>query len=156
MKIANILFNFKKSENQKKIFGVERCFIDYTSGLISLGNDVITISKPNMVFADEIIGKGGKYFEVNAANVGDVFSILKLAKIFFCFKPDVLICHSGRAMTLSRFALKAIFKKTPIVAIDHGSNSKKFIKADFVLPVNSFFAKKYIKHGKDKNRVLSI
>jgi len=156
VRVVNILFNFKKSINQKKILGVERCFIDYSKGLKDLGNEIIAITKPNMIFSDEIRENKVKCHEVKAVSIIDIFSIIHLAFIFRSFKPDVLICHSGRAMTLSRYALKIIFKKIPIVAIDHGINPEKFVKADFVLPVNSYFAEQYIKNGKPRDRVMPI
>lgn len=156
MKIVNILFNYSKKRAISKILGVERCFIDYGKGLMDSGNEVISISKPNMIFADAVRDSGVKYYEIPAIGTVDIYSVIKLAMIFRDFKPDVIICHSGRAMVLSNLALRLIFKKIPIVGIDHGINPKKFFKADFALVVNKFFANEMVKFGKDSDRVLTI
>ena len=67
--------------------------------------------------------------------------------IFLRFNPDIIICHSGRALTFARIARILIFKKIPIAVIDHGINPIKFLKADYVLTVNSFFSIELIKAG---------
>lgn len=156
MRIANILFNHKKSANVNKTLGVERCFVDYTKNLSKNDHKVISITKPNMVFADEVRGYGEAFYEVKALNQGDVFSIVKMAKIFFQFKPDIVVCHSGRALTLSRLARMVCFKKFPILVIDHGVNPKKFLKSDFLLTVNSFFNKESVRAGMPKDRAFVI
>lgn len=156
MKIANILFNFKKSTNENKILGVERCFIDYAKHLILNGNDVLSVTKPNMVFSDDVRNTGSKFFELPALNQIDIFSILRLAILLFNFKVDIAICHSGRAVFYARVARFLNRRKFPIIAIDHGVNPKKFLKADYVFAVNSYFSKKLIEAGKDADRALVI
>jgi len=156
MKIVNILFNYKKSSNVNKILGVERCFIDYSKSLVNLGHEVLSITKPNMVFADEVKKTKSKFLEVRAANQADIFSIIKLTKSFLSFNPEVIICHSGRALLFARMVRSLTFKKYPIVAIDHGVNPKKFLKADYVLTVNSFFAKEVVRAGMPEDRSLVI
>lgn len=156
MKIVNILFNHKKSSHDNKVLGVERCFIDYSRYLIELGNEVVSVLKTGMVYRDELKKTGSKTLELPAYNQGDVFSIFRLAALFFSFNPDVAICHSGRALAFARAARFVSFKKFPIIAIDHGIKPVKFIKADYVLAVNSFFSKELIKAGKPADRALVI
>jgi glycosyltransferase involved in cell wall biosynthesis len=156
MKIANILFNHKKSKNDNKILGVERCFIDYAKYLIINGHDVLSITKNNMVFKKDVQETGSKFLEVPAINQNDIFSIFRIAFAFLKFNPEAAICHSGRAMNFARAARFLSFKKFPIIAIDHGVNPKKFLKADYVLTVNSYFSKETIKAGKKAGTALVI
>lgn len=156
MKIANILFNHKKSKNDNHILGVERCFIDYAKYLVINGHDILSITKNNMVFKKDVKETGSKFLEVPAINQGDILSILRIAFAFLRFKPDAAICHSGRAMAFARVARFLSFKKFPIIAIDHGINPKKFLKADYILTVNSYFSKEAIKAGKALGTALVI
>jgi glycosyltransferase involved in cell wall biosynthesis len=156
MKIANILFNYKKSTNEKKTLGVERCFIDYAKYLIANGNELISITKPNMVFASDVEKTGSKLFELKATNKVDIISMLRLGLEFFSFKPDAVICHSGRALFFARVARFLVRKKFPIIGIDHGVNPKKFLKADYVLTVNSYFSQQLVRAGKLQDRALVI
>ncbi len=148
MKVANILFNHKKSKNDNQILGVERCFIDYAQYLIFNGCEVISITKTGMVFKKDVQETGSKFLEVPAFSQIDIFSILRIAFSLFKFAPDAAICHSGRAMFFTRAARLFCPKKFPIIAIDHGINPRKFLKADYVLTVNSYFSKELIKAGK--------
>lgn len=156
MKVANILFNYKKSANQNQILGVERCFIDYTKNLIKSGNQVLTVTKPNMIYSGELKKTDTRFAEIPAVNNIDIFSIIRLAILFLSFKPDAIICHSGRALFLSRAARFLLCKKIPIIAIDHGINPKKFLKADYALTVNSFFSNELIKAGKSPDTAFVI
>ncbi len=148
MKIVNVLFNYKKSKNDNHILGVERCFIDYAKYLTANGHDLLSISKTGMVFKNDVKAVGSKYLEVPALNRSDIFSILRIAFSLFCFAPDAVICHSGRAMSFIRAARFLCRRKFALVAIDHGVNPKKFLKADYVLTVNSHFSRELIKAGK--------
>jgi len=148
MKIINILFNHKSSAHDNKILGVERCFIDYAKYLIANGNTVASVAKPNMVYQQDIKKTGCRLFELSNFGRFDIFAMSRLALLFLSFKPDAIICHSGRALYLARAARFLRGRKTPIIVIDHGINPKKFLKADYVLTVNSFFSKELIKAGK--------
>lgn len=156
MKVINILFNFKKSSHDNKILGVERCFIDYSKYLILNGCEVLSVMKSNMVYSDNVKQTGSGTLEVPAFGQADIFSIIRIAFSFFRFKADAIICHSKRAMFFARAARFLSGRKVSIIAIDHGINPKKFLKADYVLTVNSYFSKELVKAGKDPETALVI
>ena len=156
MKVVNVLFNHKKSTNDNQILGVERCFIDYAQYLILNGHQVLSITKNGMIFKKNVIETGSQFLEVPAFSQTDIFSILRIAFSLYKFAPDAVICHSGRAMFFMRAARFFCIKKFPIIAIDHGINPKKFLKADYVLTVNSYFSKELIKAGKTPGTALVI
>ncbi len=148
MKIVNTLFNYKKSTSDNKILGVERCFIDYAKHLILNGHEVVSVTNPKMVYADSVKAVGSGLLELPGWNRVDIYSILRLAFFFTFFRPDAVLCHSGKAMYFVRVARLFCFRKFPIIAVDHGINPKKFLKADAVFTVNSYFSKELIKAGK--------
>lgn len=156
MKIFNILFNYKKSAHDNQILGVERAFIDYAKYLTLNGNEVFSVGKPKMVYSEHVRQVGSHYFELSAFGQGDFFSIFRLAHLFAKYQADVAICHSGRALFFARLARFFSRKKFPIIAIDHGIKPKKFLKADFVLTVNSHFSRELIAAGKPADRALVI
>jgi glycosyltransferase involved in cell wall biosynthesis len=147
MRITNILFNYKKSSGDIHIAGVEKVFVDYNKLLIEAGHQVLSIIKPKMIYKSNLIECGSEVLEVNAVGHADVFSMAKIMFYILKFKPDVIICHSGRAMFMAKAA--SIFSKIPIVAVNHGSNTNKFLSADYVFNVNSHFNQEIIDLGKD-------
>lgn len=156
MKIINILFNHKKSSKNNQILGVERCFLDYSKRFILKGDQVVSVMKTDMVYKKDMEQTGSKVIEMKAFGKADIVSMARLAFLFFTFKADIIICHSGRAMHFARVAKCITRSKAPIVAIDHGINPKKFLKADYVLTVNSFFSKELVKAGKNKDTAFVI
>lgn len=156
MKIVNILFNFKKNAHDNKVLGVERCFIDYTKYLSELDNEVISVLKEGTSYCDEVRKYGKETVEINASSVFDIFSMFKMAKLFCSFKPDIIICHSKRALFFSRIARFLSFQKTPIIAINHGIKVEKFLKADYVFAVNAYFTKVLIERGMPADRAIAI
>jgi glycosyltransferase involved in cell wall biosynthesis len=156
MKVANILFNHKSSSTETKAFGVERCFIDYSKYLISYNAEVLSVFKNGITYLDEIKETKSEILQIEALNALDITSIFRLTVSFYKFKPDVAICHSGRALYFTRVARFFSLKNFPIIAINHGSNIKKFLKADYILSVNSYSANAIIKAGKSKDRSLVI
>jgi glycosyltransferase involved in cell wall biosynthesis len=156
MKVVNILLNYNRANHHNKVLGVERCFVDYSKYLALKGVEVVSVIKSKIFLLDEIKKTNSQIVELPAINQGDIYSIIKLALMFFKFNPDIILCHSGRALIYSRLARFLALKKMPIVVIDHGINPIKFIKADYILTVNTFFSNELIKAGKPANRALVI
>ena len=156
MKIANLLFNHKSNSHDNKALGVERCFIDYSKYLLSYGDEVLSVYKKGVAYFGEIEEIDAENLALKASSRGDILSIFKLAHAFSKFKPDVAICHSGRAVSLVRFARFILCRKFPIIAINHGSNVKKFLKADYILSVNQYFADAIARAGAGNDRSLPI
>lgn len=156
MKIINILFNFKKSAHDNQVLGVERCFIDYAKYLTQLGNQVVSVLKNDMVYVDEVKAVGSSTVEMSAFGQGDVWTMLRMAWLFLTFRPDVIVCHSGRALFFARVARLLSFRKVPIVVINHGIRVDKFLKADYVLAVNDYFTQELVKAGMRPERAIAI
>lgn len=156
MKIINILFNFKKSAHDNQVLGVERCFIDYAKYLTQRGNQVVSVLKDNMVYLQEVKTTGSQIVEMPASGQGDVITMWKMTQLFFSFKPDVVICHSRRALFFARVARFLTFRKVPIVVINHGIRVEKFLKADYVFAVNNYFTQQLIQAGMSPKRAIAI
>lgn len=157
MRVVNVLFNHKKKSHDNKPLGVERCFIDYSKYLSFYGAAVLSVYKKGISYVEELKYLNSRNLEVEAANPFDIVSIFKMVVAFYKFKPNVAICHSGRALSLTRAVRFFMpFNKFTIIAINHGLNAEKFLKADYILSVNSYFAKKIVELGKPKDRSLVI
>lgn len=156
MKIINILFNFKKSAHDNQVLGVERCFIDYAKYLTKQGNQVVSVLKNDMVYLDDVKATGSRAVEMSAFGQGDVWTMLRMAWLFLTFNPDVIVCHSGRALFFARAARLLSFRKVPIVVINHGIRVEKFLKADYVFAVNNYFTQELVKAGMQKDRAIAI
>ena len=156
MKILNILFNYKKATHDGQVLGVERCFIDYSKYLTQFGHEVGSIIKSRIVYKDAVKQTGSKVYEMEAFGFLDVFTIAKMSWLFFKFKPDVVLCHSKRALYFSRVARFLTLQKMPIIVINHGIRVEKFLKADYVFAVNNYFTNLLIAAGMPASRAIAI
>ncbi len=156
MKIINILFNYKKATHDNQVLGVERCFIDYSRYLTEAGNEVVSVLKKGIVYIEQTKAVSSKTVEMQAFGQGDIFTMLQMAWLFCVAKPDIIICHSGRALFFSRVARFLSFRKTPIVVINHGIRVNKFLKADYVFAVNSYFTRELVAAGMRPDRAIAI
>ncbi len=156
MKIINILFNYKKATFDNQILGVERCFIDYARYLTAQGNEVVSVLKKGIMYVEDVKRVSLKAVEMRAFGQGDVFTMLQMTWLFATSRPDVIVCHSGRALFFARVARFLAFRKTPIVVINHGVKVKKFLKADYVFAVNNYFTRELIAEGMKPDRAIAI
>lgn len=154
MRVVNILFNYKKLSGDIHIAGVEKVFVDYSELLVKAGHQVLSIVKPKMAYKSNLIKCGSKLLEVNAKGYVDILSIGRIMFNILRFKPDVIVCHSGRALFMAKLA--SILFKIPTVAVNHGSNSNKFLTADYIFNINSYFNQEIINLGKDENTVFLV
>ena len=156
MKILNILFNYKKSLHNNKILGVERCFLDYAKNFTANDCEVLSISQNQILYNNFFADNNLPFIEVAAKNRFDIKSLLIIIKNIIKFSPDVAICHSGKAMFFLRLARLLSLKKFAIIAIDHGIKPTKFLNADAVFTVNSYFNRMIIDAGKNPDSAFIV
>jgi glycosyltransferase involved in cell wall biosynthesis len=156
MRILNILFNYKKGAHDNQILGVERCFLDYSKYFVKLGHNIISVAQNGVCYLDEVEKTGSKTFVMKASSQLDFVTMLKMFWLFLRFRPEIAICHSKKALYFARIARLFSFSKVVLVAINHGVRVEKFLKADYVLAVNSYFTSKLIEAGIDEKHAIAI
>ena len=156
MRILNILFNHNKATHDNQVFGVERCFIDYSKYFVKFGHNVVSVVQKGISYIDKVEQCGCKVETMSAFARFDVLTIFKMTKLFYKFRPEIVLCHSKRALYFVRIAKFLTCSKAPLIVINHGIKVEKFLKADYVLAVNSYFTQKLIEAGMPKNRAVAV
>lgn len=131
MKIANIIIS---SQNG----GAEQVFIDYMKILKKLDHQVCAIVKNNAPYISKINDLKINISKIhNRFGFYDFFSVKELVKILLKENPDAIIAHAGRATVIARSAIKKIKnKKIFLIAVNHSTNVKRSIGADFIFSIN--------------------
>ncbi len=155
MRILNILFNYKKSSHDNHVLGVERCFIDYGKYLTKRSHDVICVAQEGISYVEKLRDIS-KVEVMKAFSQSDIITMGKMFWLFLRFKPEIVVCHSKRALYFARIAKKLSLSNAPLVVINHGVRVEKFLKADYVLAVNSYFTQKLIEAGMDERRAIAV
>jgi glycosyltransferase involved in cell wall biosynthesis len=130
MKVINILFSNKKG-------GMEQAFVDYTEALIKQKNEVAVIAKHDMlsIYLQSLKKLGVKIYKVkNKFGYWDYPLIFKIRKILKKERAEILMAHSGRAISISRKACKNL---CPIIGINHSDNIKRSLKCNAIFVINN-------------------
>jgi len=145
MKIINLLLSNKNG-------GVEQSFVAYSSILKSLNHEVLAIVRKNAPYKKDIENLGIEVIEIeNKFGYYDFFAIKNLKEIIKNFKTNLVFSHTGKAIALSKKALKK-FPKIPLIAVNHSNNVKRSIGADIILSVNKEIFYKTVDSGQAENR----
>lgn len=105
--------------------GLEQAFVCYTQALIDLGCHVQCVCDPgnHALLASLCIYNAGPW---------DMLASLKLRRIVTAFKPDLILAHANRAITLlSRFRINSI----PLVGVLHNGRIKHPLPGDALITV---------------------
>lgn len=119
--------------HSQSIGGVEQVFRDYAQALESQGHQVALLISQNGFenYASQ------KIFKLK--NNAQIFDFLKLILIIFCYRPDLIICHSRRLMKWTRllkiFLPQKIFKYRTI-GVNHGITFDSSLLCDYIISIN--------------------
>jgi glycosyltransferase involved in cell wall biosynthesis len=145
MKIINLLLSNKNG-------GVEQSFVAYCLILKSLNHEVLAVVRKNAPYKKDVENLGIKVIEIeNKFGYYDFFAIKNLRKIIKNFEANLVFAHVGKAVTLSKKALKKL-PKIPLIAVNHSNNVKRSIGADIILSVNKEIFYKTIDGGVAENK----
>lgn len=145
MKIINAI-------HAQSIGGVDQVFRNYNEILVQNGHEVALLISDNGNDKYEIGGLK-KIFKLKNSN--QIFDFLNLLKIIFCFKPEIIICHSNRLMRwmkLVRVFRKIGFTEVKSVAVNHGITVKKSLHCDYIISINQQISDLVVKAGFDANK----
>jgi len=136
----------------KKGGGIEQSMVDYCLALSLFGHQAIAITPPR-AWVNNILPDDTEKYHLKNWGAWDIFAALKLRKILLRTKPDIIITHTNRALTLT---LKAIKGKIPIIAVAHNYKIKQFIKADAVFTITQDLAGKVADLGVKSQKIFHI
>lgn len=132
----------------KVLGGLEQVCTDYCRILTERGDRVTVILHPqakmrkqlselniNLVFDKSVSVKRSHF---------NPLTMLRFRKYIKLHKPDIVIVHNGRNVPLMRYACKNI---APLIAVNHGTKSKRTIGVDAVIAVNTTLQKHIVKAG---------
>lgn len=129
----------------RNLGGLEQSFLDYNTAL--RGHDVINITS-------SFAAINNKIYSIKLPNLLPwcIFSKLYLYILILIYRPDIIICHGGRAIKFASFS--KIFKiSTPITAVSHGYAVKYILKCDYIIALNISLREHFINNGFPKERI---
>ena len=111
MHIVNIMFSTSGG-------GIEQAFVDYTEGLARRGHKVTAITHPDAVVRGQLKVMGIKPVTMRNMGEWDLLARIRLWIKLKRLKPDVILAHTGRAFTLTKYS------HCPLIGIAHNYNKR--------------------------------
>ncbi len=135
--IFNILPSYKKG-------GAEKMFL-YYSEILQKDYEIYAIVPHNFKYYQELEHINVKFLNLDIKGHYDLVASWKFLKLLKTYQPELLICHSGRALALCNlvkkfFINKSNFPKT--LAISHGGSVKRINGFDYALGVADHISKR--------------
>lgn len=138
MKILNAI-------HAQSIGGVDSVFRNYTEILMQNNHEVGLL-----ISANKYENYSAKHI-FKLRNRAQILDFLKLLKVIFYFKPDIVICHSNRIMKWMRIVeiLRDLFhcKKIYSIAINHGISFQYSLLCNYIININSHIHQMVIEGG---------
>lgn len=137
MKILNTI-------HAQTIGGVDQVFRDYEEVLTKSGHEVALLISKNS--HDNYLAK--KFFRLR--NFSQIFDCLHLLWILIIFRPDLIICHSGRVTKwIMILRLVCRFKS---IFVNHGTTFKHSFNCDYAISVNQQTSDSLVAAGFNKKK----
>ena len=133
--------------------GLEQVFVDYSEALAARGHAMTNFVAPGALSIPPLREIGQPIFEIANFNQWDPWAIWRIRRALGRLRPDVVIAHGNRAITLVRLATRGL---APLIAVNHSINVKRTIGADFVIAINEDMRGRLIAAGQPEARVAKL
>ena len=150
MRIINAMFGCK-------LGGIEQCLIDYTKALLTQNHSVGIIVHPKAKIIEalkKVHDKKINLFKISNLGAWDPFAVWKLKKCLKAYKPDLIIAHGNRAMSLLTKAARK--EKIPVIGVAHNYKLQHIVDCDAAFTITTDLLNKLSSLGFEKERIYNI
>ena len=129
MKIVNVM-------TSRTLGGIEQAFLDYNAALGLKGHEVLAVVSRKTKLKDELRKQSGVRAVFLPFSRYNYFLVPVLYFKLKKFAPDLIICHSKRALPILGLVAKML--KIKIAAVAHNSRFKLINKADAIFSITQY------------------
>jgi len=114
--------------------GIEQASLDYCELMHHQGHEVAAMLTVNAEILPDFETRGIPCFKLANAYEWDLFIPRKIRAYLQEWKPDIIICHGNRAISMTR---KAAQKQIPVIGVAHNYSLDRFADLDaMIAPTN--------------------
>ena len=133
--------------------GLEQVFVDYSEALQARGHAIDNFVAPRAKVIAPLEALGLPHWEVSNFSQYDFLAIARIRRRLRQRRPDVVIAHGNRAIHLIKPAVRRL---APFIAVNHSTNVRRTIGADFVVAINDDMRARLIAAGQPADRVFKF
>lgn len=112
--------------------GIEQAFVDYTKALLVYGHKVTVLYHPDAQVSPQLQHMPIDHIAVRNRGLWDFFAVRRLRRMLEEAKPDVIIAHGNRAVSLLRKASK---RTVPVIGVCHNYRYKRLIGCEALFTI---------------------
>ncbi len=123
--------------------GIEQASLDYSSALRLKGHEVLGLAHPDADILDQLQNMDIDYITEKNRGKWDIFAVKRLRKHLHEWKPDIMIGHGNRAISL----LRQCRYPAKLVGVCHNYKFKQLMTCDALISVSNDMRHKIIEQG---------
>ena len=128
--------------------GLEQAYVNDTEALASRGHRVTALLRSDAPYREEAAAKADAVLSVNPNGFYDILAILKIRKILKRLRPDCIVAHNGRAITLLAYAAWGL--KIPLLGVSHSYKTARAFHADMLVVLSEHMREHFAEAGFSK------
>jgi len=134
--------------------GLEEAYVHTTRALVSQGYQVSILCHPDSPHRLTLERMGCAVYTSAPRGFYDLIRAWKIRKLLLTLKPDVIIAHNARAITLLTLAARGM--NIPVCGVSHSYKTARTMRADHLVVVTEHMRNHFIQAGFPANRLTVI
>jgi len=125
--------------------GLEASYVDTTDVLIANGHKISVLCHENSPYRESLSQLGCAIYTAVPTGFYDIFAAWKVRRLLHKIKPDLIIAHNARAISLLSFA--ALGTGILVCGVSHSYKTPRTMRADRLVVLTEHMRAHFIKAG---------
>lgn len=134
--------------------GMEQAYVDYTEALHAKNHRITALLHPNSPFAQEVKKFAGNVYTRDVQGFYDIFAVLYFRNILKKIRPELIIAHNSRAISLMHWAARGL--DIPVVGVSHSYKTARAQKADALIVLTEHMRAHFASAGYNTQRMFVL
>lgn len=146
MLILNAMFG-------KGLGGIEQAFVDYARAMRLAGHEVLSFTHPDAAIIPTLEHHGLAMETCRNFGGWDVFAMVRLRARIRYLRPDAIVCHGNRAISL---LARAADRMCPVIGVAHNYSIRRFGRLDAAFAITRDLVGKLEKTRLRNDRIFHV
>ena len=125
--------------------GLENSFIDVNEVLLSNGYYVSALIRPDAPYREKAKNTASELFFAQPKGFYDVLTAFKIRRLIKVIRPDLILAHNARAISLMKMATFGMGIK--VCGVSHSYKTPRTMRADYLIVLTEHMRQHFINAG---------
>lgn len=129
--------------------GLEQAYINDTDALSSLGHKVTALLRDDAPYREEVEKHAASVITIKPTGFYDIAAAWKIRALLKQMRPDVIVAHNGRAISLLAYASWGM--RIPLCGVSHSYKTARAFHADHLVVLSNHMRDHFARAGYSKS-----